>query len=192
MPELLQVLGFMSVPEPVFTKPTFLVSIRLVAGWILCPARRTITGIYPFADPKRENCVDVYRSFPKTNGNRGKPVNGEAFANAWCMLGRRCGIRVQEAHPSRHLPRPEREGSRRFLLLDRPERFSRLGDNRFLQSVGGAGHFPQREAISGSRAAQKLEGHRSRTGRGVSIPDIWGSLAGPAGAGRQNDRHHPA
>jgi hypothetical protein len=43
------------VLEPVFIKPTFLIFIRLVAGWILCFARRTITGIYPFADPKREN-----------------------------------------------------------------------------------------------------------------------------------------
>jgi hypothetical protein len=63
MPELPQVLGFMSVLEPVFTKPAFVTCIRLVAGWILCPARRTITGIYPFADPKRENCVQRYHYF---------------------------------------------------------------------------------------------------------------------------------
>ena len=63
MPELPQVIGFMSVLEPVFTKPAFITCIRLVAGWILCPARRTITGMYPFADPKRENRVDVYHYF---------------------------------------------------------------------------------------------------------------------------------
>jgi hypothetical protein len=60
MPEAL---GFMIALEPVFTKPTFAMCIRLVAGWILCPARRTITGIYPFADPKRENCVENYHYF---------------------------------------------------------------------------------------------------------------------------------
>jgi hypothetical protein len=63
MPELPQVIGFMSVLEPVFTKPAFITCIRLVAGWILCPARRSITGMYPFADPKREKRVDVYHYF---------------------------------------------------------------------------------------------------------------------------------
>ncbi|MDR2391089.1 MAG: hypothetical protein LBE84_05360 [Planctomycetota bacterium] len=62
MPELPQGIGFMSVLEPVFTKPAFIIFIRLVVGWILCPARRAITGMDPFADPKRENRVDVYCS----------------------------------------------------------------------------------------------------------------------------------
>jgi hypothetical protein len=53
----------MAVLEPVFTRPAFIICLRLVAGWILCPARRTITGIYPFADPKREKCVQVYHCF---------------------------------------------------------------------------------------------------------------------------------
>jgi hypothetical protein len=51
------------VLEPIFTKPAFIICIRLVAGWILCPARRAITGMYPFADPKRENRVDVHHYF---------------------------------------------------------------------------------------------------------------------------------
>jgi hypothetical protein len=63
MPELPQVIGFMSVLEPVFTKPAFITCIRLVAGWILCPARRTITGMYPFVDPEREKRVDIYHYF---------------------------------------------------------------------------------------------------------------------------------
>ncbi|MDR2391647.1 MAG: hypothetical protein LBE84_08225, partial [Planctomycetota bacterium] len=81
MPELPQVIGFMSVPGPVFTKPAFITCIRLsvpgpvftkpafitcirlVAGWMPCPARRAITGMDPFADPKRESRVDVYHSF---------------------------------------------------------------------------------------------------------------------------------
>jgi hypothetical protein len=60
MPEAL---GFMIALEPVFTKPAFTLCLRFVAGWILCPARRTITGIYPFADPQRENCVEIYHYF---------------------------------------------------------------------------------------------------------------------------------
>ncbi|MDR2391180.1 MAG: hypothetical protein LBE84_05830, partial [Planctomycetota bacterium] len=63
MPELPRVIGFMSVPGPVFTKPACIIFIRLVAGWILRPARRAITGMDPFADPKRESRVDVYHYF---------------------------------------------------------------------------------------------------------------------------------
>ena len=53
----------MSVLEPVFTELAFIICIRLVSGWILCPARRTITGRYPFADPKRDKCVHVCHYF---------------------------------------------------------------------------------------------------------------------------------
>jgi hypothetical protein len=63
MPDIPQVLGFMSALAPAFTNPAFATHIRLVAGWILCPSRRTITGIYPFADPIRGKCVEVYHHF---------------------------------------------------------------------------------------------------------------------------------
>ena len=36
---------------PIFTAPGAEIFSRLTAGWILCTARRTITGIIPFADP---------------------------------------------------------------------------------------------------------------------------------------------
>src|SRR5215469_3294556 len=88
MPEIPHVLGFMSVLEPVFTSPAFATCIRLVAGWILCPARRTITGIYPFADSKRENCVQVYHYFFRA-ASWGQ---NELFA-CWAryLVGRLCG-----------------------------------------------------------------------------------------------------
>ena len=63
MPKGHQALHFMRVLEPVFTKPSFITFMRLVAGWILCPSRRTITGIYPFADTWRERVVQVYHYF---------------------------------------------------------------------------------------------------------------------------------
>ena len=63
MPNNHQALHFMRVLEPVFTKPSFITFMRLVAGWILCPSRRTITGIYPFADTWRERVVQVYHYF---------------------------------------------------------------------------------------------------------------------------------
>ena len=36
---------------PIFTAPAADIFLRLATGWILCTARRTITGILPFADP---------------------------------------------------------------------------------------------------------------------------------------------
>jgi hypothetical protein len=49
--------------EYVFSKPTFITFMRLVAGWLLCSSRHTITGIYPFADSKRSRVVQVYHYF---------------------------------------------------------------------------------------------------------------------------------
>jgi len=63
MPQIPQALAFMAAIEPVFTQPAFATCLRLVAGWVLCPARRTLTGIYPFADPQRQRDVQVYHYF---------------------------------------------------------------------------------------------------------------------------------
>lgn len=55
---------------PIFTTPTGEVFIRLISGWILCTARRTITGIIPFADPLSLRAHDAYhRFFPDARWN---------------------------------------------------------------------------------------------------------------------------
>ena len=48
---------------PIFTAPTSQIFIRLITGWILCTARRTITGILPFADPCFQRAHDAYHRF---------------------------------------------------------------------------------------------------------------------------------
>jgi hypothetical protein len=48
---------------PVFTQPTAQIFLRLVTGWVLCTARRTITGIIPFADPEGVRSHDIYHRF---------------------------------------------------------------------------------------------------------------------------------
>jgi hypothetical protein len=48
---------------PIFTEPTAAVFLRLITGWVLCPARRTVTGMYPFADPKGRRAHDAYHRF---------------------------------------------------------------------------------------------------------------------------------
>jgi len=48
---------------PIFTQPSSHIFLRLLTGWVLCTARRTITGIIPFADPQRLQSHDAYHRF---------------------------------------------------------------------------------------------------------------------------------
>lgn len=48
---------------PIFTAPGAEIFSRLMTGWILCTARRTITGILPFADPCFQHAHDAYHRF---------------------------------------------------------------------------------------------------------------------------------
>jgi len=36
---------------PIFTPPGAEIFSQLIIGWVLCTARRTVTGMLPFADP---------------------------------------------------------------------------------------------------------------------------------------------
>lgn len=47
----------------VFTAPGAEIFFRLTVGWVLCTARRTITGILPFADPDGRHAHDAYHRF---------------------------------------------------------------------------------------------------------------------------------
>lgn len=58
---------------PVFMVPSGPVFLRLVVGWVLCPTRRTVTGIIPYADPDGVRSHDTYHRFFR--------------AAAWCMQG---------------------------------------------------------------------------------------------------------
>jgi len=48
---------------PIFTVPGAEIFSSLITGWILCTARRTITGIIPFADPCFQHAHDAYHRF---------------------------------------------------------------------------------------------------------------------------------
>jgi len=47
----------------VFTKPGAKIFANLITGWVLCTARRTITGILPFGDPMHMRAHDAYHRF---------------------------------------------------------------------------------------------------------------------------------
>ena len=47
----------------VFTKPGAAIFANLMTGWVLCTARRTVTGILPFADPMAARAHDAYHRF---------------------------------------------------------------------------------------------------------------------------------
>lgn len=47
----------------VFTRPGAQIFSTLMTGWVLCTARRTITGMLPFADPLSWHAHDAYHRF---------------------------------------------------------------------------------------------------------------------------------
>ena len=46
-----------------FTEPGAKIFARLITGWVLCTARRTVTGMLPFADPLNLHAHDAYHRF---------------------------------------------------------------------------------------------------------------------------------
>lgn len=48
---------------PLFTAPGAEIFYQMMIGWILCTARRTVTGILPFADPWEKHAHDAYHRF---------------------------------------------------------------------------------------------------------------------------------
>lgn len=48
---------------PVFTEPSANIFQAFIRGWILCPSRRTVTGMIPYADPLFERAHDAYHRF---------------------------------------------------------------------------------------------------------------------------------
>ena len=48
---------------PIFTVPTTEIFLNLITGWVLCTARKTITGILLFADPAGQKAHDAYHRF---------------------------------------------------------------------------------------------------------------------------------
>lgn len=53
----------LSVAVPAFTQPSFAIFSGLVAAWVLCPARHTITGLIGIADPEGRRAHDAYHRF---------------------------------------------------------------------------------------------------------------------------------
>ncbi len=48
---------------PLFTRPAGAIFVYLIAGWILCTVRRTVTGMLPFADFAGEHAHDAFHRF---------------------------------------------------------------------------------------------------------------------------------
>jgi hypothetical protein len=48
---------------PLFTDPTGRLFAEMIAGWVLCPARHTVTRVYQIAEPRRGRSHDQYHRF---------------------------------------------------------------------------------------------------------------------------------
>jgi hypothetical protein len=53
----------LSVAAPAFTQPSFGIFSDLVAAWVCCPSRHTITGLIGVADPEGRRAHDAYHRF---------------------------------------------------------------------------------------------------------------------------------
>ena len=73
MPIISTLQGILLSVLPVFTQPSGQVFLRLVVGWVVCPSRRTVTGMIPFADPEGLRSHDTYHRFFR--------------GGAWCVHG---------------------------------------------------------------------------------------------------------
>ena len=93
----------------IFTTPTAELFTRLVTGWVLCTAKRTITRILPFAAPQGQRTHDAYhRFFPDASAVRRPPPTGQ---QASCGLEYRGYIQEHKA-VSRWPAAPDLEGQR--------------------------------------------------------------------------------
>lgn len=75
---------------PIFTAPGAEIFSRLMIGWVLCTARRTVTGILPFADPLAKNAHDAYhRFFPDARWSMAKlwQLLAKILIQAFCRNG---------------------------------------------------------------------------------------------------------
>ena len=55
--------SLLAVTLTVFTRPSFALFCRIATGWVLCPGRRTITGMLPTADPEGKHPHDAFHRF---------------------------------------------------------------------------------------------------------------------------------
>ncbi len=53
----------LAVTVTAFTRPSFELFRQIASGWILCPGRRTITGMLPTADPEGKHPHDAFHRF---------------------------------------------------------------------------------------------------------------------------------
>lgn len=53
-------LALLALASPVFTRPAFRLFQQLATAWVLCPTRRTITGMIGFIPPQDRQAHDAY------------------------------------------------------------------------------------------------------------------------------------
>lgn len=85
--------GIVQYFSTIFTTPTAELFTRLVTGWVLCTAKRTITRILPFADPQGQRTHDAYHRF--------FPDPSWATSQLWKLL---TILLVKIFHPSGVIP----------------------------------------------------------------------------------------
>ena len=55
--------ALLTMTTAAFTRPAYRIFCQIASGWILCPVRRTITGMMPTADPEHKRPHDAFHYF---------------------------------------------------------------------------------------------------------------------------------
>ena len=55
--------ALLAMAATAFTRPAYRIFCQIATGWVLCPVRRTITGMMPTADPQRKRPHDAFHYF---------------------------------------------------------------------------------------------------------------------------------
>lgn len=192
--------GIVQYFSTIFTTPTAELFTRLVTGWVLCTAKRTITRILPFADPQGQRTHDAYHRF--------FPDPSWATSQLWKLL---TILLVKIFHPSGVIPTDlddtlfhhsghkvngavgyqsssERQRERRFFLHHRFESQSFRSHWWFCRPLEYRGYIQEHKAVSRWPAAPDLEAQRSRTSCCCELLALFGGVAlvSPAEESPQN------
>jgi len=128
----------------IFTTPTAEIFTSLVTGWVLCTAKRTITGILPFANQQRQRPHDAYhRFFPNASWAPKPVVENADVASGQDISSQRC----YTDRSGRHSVSSQWSQGQRSRLVARCRSFEQHQDRTCLGTESGGSYFENIPAL---------------------------------------------
>jgi hypothetical protein len=155
---------------PIFTTPGAKIFSSLMTGWILCTARRTITGILPFADPQNKHAHDAYHRFLPDARRNSSMARRKGLSSCWrrllCYTGGKRHSRSYDCIPHEKRCRFVRFGT---------ETIQSIGV--FCGSVAYRRHLQEYKTVSWRPAATDIQRQRTRACSRSEFFSLFDNLA---------------